>query len=182
MQALTAAMKKTLNDDCFIAALNHIKDEIVRERVGCVAAQMVNELDPNIAQDNPDGSERVKFFEHDFVGQHLKSMYETAVRFFRCVCNLLQRPTQVKLRVEEVTWFLHYRGPDSFNKAIKTLLTMPEPEGENFTRLKQESRALLQELVQDTMRTAATHDGAQGQLEALMKQIGDVQVGVHFRG
>ena len=117
---------------------------------------------------------RENFFERDFIGKNLKASFEDALRFCKCVCNLLQTPTKTVLVVEDVTWYLNYRGSDSFSKAVKSLLTLPEPEGENHTQLKHKSRVYLRECVADVMKTAATEEGGNTLLNTLMANVAKI--------
>ena len=162
-------IKKTLNDDALLTALQQVTHPTTKTRLSSLASQMLNDLDA-------DSDKRRDFFEHHFLGKRLKDSYITALKFYKCICNLLQSPTDGSTSVHDVTWFLNYRGAEAFSKAVRSFLTMPEPEGENFTRAKQDSRTLLQDCVQDVLRTAGTSQDASAQLQVLQKALEEVPV------
>ena len=173
-EALCTAVKKTLQEDALISALNHVKDKCIQKRLSILAVQMLDELDAPDPADTDATEARDAFFEHDLVGKLLKETFVSTVRFFKCLCNLLQLPTRKTLVIEDVTFFLNYRGNDTFARATKSLLSLPEPEGENFSQIKSDSRSMLQECVHDIMRTAATEGGATAQQATLLQSIQQV--------
>ncbi|CAE7525309.1 HIS7 [Symbiodinium necroappetens] len=170
-RAFCGAVKKTLNDDAFLAALNHVKDDAVCKRLCLLAAGFLEEIE---GSDGAEADSRTAFFEKDYVGKMLQETYQVGLRFFKCVCKLLQVPTHSILKIEDVSLYLHYKGPETFMKAIRSLLTQPEPQNENFTKTKDESRRLLQDCVSDIMRTAATESGGSAVKDTLLKRLSDV--------
>ncbi|CAJ1332356.1 unnamed protein product, partial [Effrenium voratum] len=112
------------------------------------------------------------FLDNHLAGPTLRPVFQRAGTFFRCLCNLLQADDSLCLTEKEVVYFVNYKGTEPFERAVKALITLPEPDGINRTELKATSREWLMACASDVIRTAATLDSAKQQRDTLLEQLG----------
>ena len=78
---------------------------------------------------------------------------------------------EVEQSVESVQYFLQYKGPGIFQKAVSAILTRDVDAQGKKVKSTVESRVIIHKLVQDTMRTAASSKVQLPQMESLMKEL-----------
>ena len=114
-----------------------------------------------------------QWFEQHAAGRALRQAYEDACKFARCMILLFQcdKALQVKATMDDVRYFLDYKGLSPFHKAIRSIMRTGEPEGPSWTQLKQESRKFVQACLQDAIKTAPTSAAAEARLATLSEAI-----------
>ena len=150
----------TFTHDAFVTLLNHVADDVSRDRLGKFSAAFLKYVDT---------AEGATWLLKDRVGEHLREAFTEAIVFHKLVCNLLQVPTTSTLSEHDVLHFDKYKGPCSFRRAIKALMTTSEPEGGSEIKVK--SREMLKAYRLEILKTAGTAGQATATIQTLISQL-----------
>lgn len=157
---LAGHLLATFNHDIFITLLNHVADDVCRAKLEKFSAAFLQHADT---------AEGGTWLSKDRIGEHLREAFMEAVVFHKLVCNLLQVQTGSTLSEHDVLHFDKYKGPCSFKRAVKSLMTTPEPEGGSPIKIK--SREMLKSCRLEILKTAGTATQGTATIQTLISQL-----------
>lgn len=117
--------------------------------------------------------------EQDQLIGKVKGLYQSAKQFSRCIAYLFEvKVAGPPCTAQDVLQVISFKGSDPFLQATKSILTQPEPvdtargpTGQN----RVSSRDMLQELVRDVTKTAASSVTLQPIFESCGNSVAELQ-------
>lgn len=162
LQALASALGALFQDDCFISLLNHVANEQLKDKLVTFSQAFLDAIDTDEAK---------TWLTKSPIGKRLADAYDGAIKFHKLVCVLLEVETSSSVSEQDILVFERYHGPCTFRRAVKSLMTSPEPESSSKSEIKAQSRDLLRKLKIDALRTAATSGPAQEKMKVFISQL-----------
>lgn len=165
MQVLNRALAELCGHDHLIMMLNNVSEERFRILLAKMSTAYLKVW----------FSKDVRALAHRLGNDYKEAngvfdTLNTLAIFAKCVGTLLQLEG-VEQSVESVQYFVSYKGPGIFQKAVSAILTRDVDAQGKKVKSTVESRVIIHKLVQDVMRTAASSKVQLPQMESIMKGL-----------